>query len=86
MCTIPQATACSLIRLSGKIRLIGTNGHTYVSARRVANLSVFWNIFGKGYLTVPGPPGIVPRFAWESFFPKGNATGSGSADALPDAR
>jgi len=29
--------------------------------------------------------GIVPRFAWESFFPKGNATGSGSADALPDA-
>ena len=36
-------------------------------------------------MTAPGPPGIVPRFAWESFFPKGNATGSGSADALPDA-
>src|SRR6266700_3431678 len=38
-------------------------------------LKFFW----RAGLTVPGADSIVPRFAWESFFPKGNASGSVSA-------
>jgi hypothetical protein len=66
----------SLIRLSGKPHKIGANVYTYVSALIRANLSLFWNIFIKPYLTAIGPPGIVPRFAWESFSPKVTRTGS----------